>query len=513
MFQTIQNKAILAILAIAVAVSLAVLVWGLNLPLTEQHGFRQTQTAISVYWMIRGGPWLDYWTPVLGVPWSIPFEFPLYQWIVAALVNATGMGIDPAGRLVSYFWLIFSLWPASYLFRSYRFPSETPFIYAILLLASPIYLFWGRSFLIETQALALCFAMIALMRAWLLNPRIVLLLLALIAGVAGALTKITTLIPFLLLGFAMMVEQLLAERGNMRQQLVVLLGSGLIVMPGLVLAVMWNGHADAVKALNPVAAFALSDNLVEWNFGTLDQRFSLPMLGTLLRAIVDVAGRLGPVIFALSILALTRWKFLDRQMSIIVGIIYLAWILPFFVLSNLHIVHNYYQTANAALLIAALAPIYAASVKRLPAILFITLLVATVASQYVRFGIGFLPSMVHAERHTHYAIGRYLQQATDADSAIVGVGIEWSPVVPYYAERRGLLLAGLLPDVDSAALDNLGARLDGQNVGAVVVCPSPMLDNAEFAAKIAALHAGFAEKTIQRCTVYTALQNTPMLKD
>src|SRR4051812_18667811 len=98
------------LVALALAVSLAVLLWGLSAPLADLHSFRQTQTAVSVYWMLHGGPWLDYWTPVLGAPWSAPFEFPLYQWIVAALVGATGLPIDSAGRLVSYGWLLLGAW-------------------------------------------------------------------------------------------------------------------------------------------------------------------------------------------------------------------------------------------------------------------------------------------------------------------------------------------------------------------------------------------------------------------
>jgi hypothetical protein len=39
---------------------------------------------------------LSYDTPVLGYPWSIPFEIPLYQWIVAC-VSRLGLSIDVAG--------------------------------------------------------------------------------------------------------------------------------------------------------------------------------------------------------------------------------------------------------------------------------------------------------------------------------------------------------------------------------------------------------------------------------
>jgi hypothetical protein len=41
---------------------------------------------------------LAYETPVWGYPWSIPMEFPIYQWIVA-LFGLIGIPIETAGRL------------------------------------------------------------------------------------------------------------------------------------------------------------------------------------------------------------------------------------------------------------------------------------------------------------------------------------------------------------------------------------------------------------------------------
>jgi hypothetical protein len=61
--------------------------WGK--PLLDLHSFRQTQTAISAYYMV-GNPsvFLDYITPVLGKPWRIPMEVPFYQWIFARWSNS-----------------------------------------------------------------------------------------------------------------------------------------------------------------------------------------------------------------------------------------------------------------------------------------------------------------------------------------------------------------------------------------------------------------------------------------
>ena len=85
-----QDSALFTVLAVLLAiVSVHALFWlfvGLNQPIADLHQFRQTQTAITAYWIWRGGPWLAYETPVLGYPWSIPYEFPIFQYLLAALL-------------------------------------------------------------------------------------------------------------------------------------------------------------------------------------------------------------------------------------------------------------------------------------------------------------------------------------------------------------------------------------------------------------------------------------------
>ena len=87
------ENALRALLVIAFIHALGVLAVGINQPLLDWHYFRQTQTALTAYWLLKGGPWFAYLTPVLGAPWSVPFEFPVYQLITAA-VAAMGVPLD-----------------------------------------------------------------------------------------------------------------------------------------------------------------------------------------------------------------------------------------------------------------------------------------------------------------------------------------------------------------------------------------------------------------------------------
>ena len=72
-------------LAVVVAVPLAVYVAlviapTLGRPLLERHSFRQTQTALTArIFHEQGIDLLHPKLPVLGAPFEVPFEFPLFQ--------------------------------------------------------------------------------------------------------------------------------------------------------------------------------------------------------------------------------------------------------------------------------------------------------------------------------------------------------------------------------------------------------------------------------------------------
>src|SRR5258707_7658240 len=132
-----------------------VLLLGLRKPLLDLHAFRQTQTALSVYWLIHGGPWLAYETPVLGASWSIPFEFPLYQWLVA-LLALLHVPLDVAGRLVYFAFYAATLWPLWVFIRSVGLGRVAYLNTAILFMTAPLYLYWSRTFLTESCSLFCC---------------------------------------------------------------------------------------------------------------------------------------------------------------------------------------------------------------------------------------------------------------------------------------------------------------------------------------------------------------------
>ncbi|MDI1247448.1 MAG: hypothetical protein PSV13_01070, partial [Lacunisphaera sp.] len=226
----------------------------LNLPGGE---FRQAQTAVSAYWIQHDNNYaLAYPTPVLGKPWSVPMEFPLYQWTVARLSTLTGWPLTQTGRGVNLACFYLTL-PALFLLLG-RLGVPRPRRWRMLrfLLACPLYVIYGRSFLMETMAL--------MFAAWFLvgHGRTVerrhagWLAGAMLCGVAAGLVKVTTFLFILMPAFVWTLWWLWQARpgtpgGGARAMLRVAAWSlGTVALP-CVLSVWWIRHADAIKALNP----------------------------------------------------------------------------------------------------------------------------------------------------------------------------------------------------------------------------------------------------------------------
>ena len=113
------------------------------------HGFRQAQTAITIDAMRQDGFRLDYATPVLGKPWSIPMGFSLYQWLAVQVGELTGWSTAQAGRAVSLASFYLEL-PALWLvLRSIGAGRGRACLLLLPVLATPVYIFYSRAVLIE----------------------------------------------------------------------------------------------------------------------------------------------------------------------------------------------------------------------------------------------------------------------------------------------------------------------------------------------------------------------------
>jgi hypothetical protein len=431
---------------------------GWNNTLLDDNGFRQTQTAISTYYMVGQPLTLAYETPVLGPPWSLPFEFPLYQWIVAGLVAREGMPLEQTGRLVSVAFFLLSLLPANALLRRLGLTAEHRLMVHSLALVSPFYIFWSRTFLMESTALCLSLSYLAFAVSCWDRPGLNPALGVLVMGTLAALVKITTFATCFL-GVVIFLAYAAFQQQKSRR----LWAQGLLHAVPVVLALAWTHYADSVKEHNQFGQFLTARALQDWNFGTLEQRLTPENWAAIGRRLGMMVGHLGMVGVSVAGLFFARRRWLEVGFCLL-----LAFSGPLLFL-NLHVVHEYYPYANGIYLVAAVGIALVALMERGGVYrrcgFYLLVVVLTVSvGRYVRY---FHPKQSQ-NRLQEVEVARAVQQVTRPREILLIVGCDWSPEIPFYSGRRALMI----PDWKTVSLSNLSSyleKLEDISVGALVV--------------------------------------------
>ena len=451
----------------------------LQQPLIDKHEFRQTQTALSALFLQPGlQGFINYQTPVLGAPWSIPMELPLFQWLSHQLARLTGMNLSASGRLLSILFGVGCLWPASQLMRRAGLGITAVALLIALYCTSSIYLYWSRAFLMETMALFLTLVSLdtysQIRHKTLSSARAFSLLTAVLAISLslGLLVKVTTALPALILMGADWMWQsrtALQQRQKLLQQLIV--GAGLAA--AFVLLYSWTHHADALKQLNPIGAKLTSTALKDWNFGTPIQRLQPDLW------LKVVTSRMLAPIAAIPIIAGLRISNKQTR-SFLLACLFLAFA-PLLIFTNLHIVHAYYQAGNHIFLLMAVAGSAGAvldsrSRKRIEESLVIAsltiLIVANLGVFFASSGSRSDWAVSQLKTSPKLTIGKIINNQTPSTSPILVFGDDYSSAFAYHSQRRALTL----PDWDRPRLGltprdvlrDSDRYLGGQPVGAVV---------------------------------------------
>jgi len=469
-----------AILYLVFGAALVIALWaasvGWHNTILDAHELRQSRTAMSVDYMLRDGTWLLYETPVFGPPWALPFELPVYQWMVALVVHGLRLPLEQAGRLVSEGCFLACLIPAYYLLGrlSVRGPHRLAFLSPIL--ASPLYLFWSRTFMIESTALLLCLSFLALAAAYLDSGRAHHALLAAALGVLGAAVKITTFFGFLI-AFCLLVPRACGRarsgtggRGAIRVGRTL----GLLVVTPLLLALIWTWYAQAQREQNPIAASFLTTNgeLGAWAWGTLNDRLSA-------RTWVPIAGRTSDVVggcfvlpLALGGLVLARRRVVEASWS---AMLFLAVVLAF---PRLHRVHDYYAYENGLFLLAMVGWGVTGLVERggwrtAAGVVLLLIALQQGLSTYVRGRL----EVQRSNASGYLPLATFIRSTTAPDDVLLIYGQDWSPAIPYVAQRRALMDRSDRSLTSPIMLDAI-ARLDraGLRIGAMLVCGNSRSD-------------------------------------
>jgi len=231
--------------------------------------------------------------------------------------------------------------------------------------------------------------------------------------------------------------------------------------------VPWLEASDAAKRLNPIAAYTTSTALQSWNYGTVMQKLSSQLwIGTiLLQAIPESIGWPGLLVLIAGVVAL------DRRTRLVACALTGLFLLPFLLFTNLHMVHNYYQTANALWLVAALATVIDKLFDVIPRPARIALMLLCLGGQVYQSLLFYLPmERLDFSRDARMAVAQTLKETVAKDEAVVFVGCDWSPEMAFYAERRAIYIPQWVSYDD---VIKIVATPDivtgGRGVGAVVI--------------------------------------------
>lgn len=481
-------------------------------PILDQYSFRQTQTAISVYWIIKGGPWIAYQTPVLGSPWSLPFEFPLYQWLVAIVAKAMPfLSLDESGRIISELFFIGMIWPMRRIASHQERGVSLLLISSGLLMLSPIYAFWSRSFMMESTALFFSAWFVAALMDFLKAPSQFGFTEMTLTAILAAMIKITTFVGFSFAGALIVLYFAYRDRTRIAtaRQIIIYGGIAVAIAASVLMLWLWVHYSDELKSGNLVGRLYTGAALKRWNFGTLAQRESAALMEVILRRAPNEAVGLWPVVGIATLIAAVM---LPRPKLIVYCMLLGLYVAPFFIFTNLHLVHEYYQYANSIFLVLGMGYVAHALLPTRPIIAY-SFLALVVLSQMYGYWKYFYQDLTLPNRQLQILLADYLRKNTDQKDVIAGFGLDWSPEVPYYAERRALLI----PDAANNDMLNTIASnplnfTDGSRIGAVVVCPNKLSDTplkiAAYNRLIHSLTEGLTLHSVGFCNVYSAQEST-----
>lgn len=437
---------------------------GWSNPLTGHWRFRETQTAWPVRVFLENGFHIDYETPVLGAPWTIPFEFPTYQICVAALVKISGLPLEEAGRGVTLFFAYGAFALLGVLITRLSGSRAAGICSAALCLVSPVYLYGSRTFVIESTALFFTVAFVLATHEFLTRPRIFTLVLLLIAGAIAGPTKATTYCVGLV-GVVGLVARHVQQAWPFRREAMprwpLSLSFVFAILIPFFLTLAWTHHTDVLKLKNELAAFITSDALRGWNFGTWKQRLDFATWEQL-AAWINYAILGTPITWLVGLLIVVAGG-VRRDIGFILTAMFAS---GFLVFTNLYLVHEYYHYATGIYLLAlfgvALGALWdrGSFSARLGAGIAAPMLAGLMLWGYLNRN---LPDQLHADPALpELAAG--IKQATPRGSVIVVYGYEWDSTLSFYAERHAIMERNNLPPEDpriQRALSRLDRPLGG----------------------------------------------------
>lgn len=427
-----------------------------NAPITDHYAFRQTQVATVARELERGGPILDYYLPLFGPPWSAPLEFPLFQLVVAGVAKVTGLGIEPAGRLVGLFSGAFALIALARLAHLFSLSRKAQVLAVVIVGASPIFFYWSQALMIEVFTLSLSLWMAVAAAEFVKKGRIWPLAYGVPLAIGAAMAKATTFAIFAIAIFLMFAAVWLVRAYRDRSDaMAVLRRSALwlaygvvLFVPALLLAFWYIDYGDAIKEASPLTQFLTSESLKGWNYGNPEQLKKalsytvLPFRTNGPPVFMQAMGLGWIAVLAFAIIGLA----LNPRHLVLALILLCGFLAGPLIFSNLYEVHYYYWVANIVFALGFAVVGLSAGLE------FIARRIgnpwsigagAVICAGYIATAVPllhafFLSATIRGSTSLQ-VVGQVVQSVTEPDDVIYIFGYDWDPAVQYYTDRFSLM--------------------------------------------------------------------------
>jgi hypothetical protein len=332
------------------------------------HHYRQAQTAMTALYLPFDGFNLGYSTPIMGFPWTVPLEFPIFQWLAVLAEQLTGADLIVSGKTINILCHIINNFLIIQIFKRLKIDSMIVLTGLIFYNFSPFYLVFDSAFLIDSFSLFLSFTSIFFLTELLQNERIIVngsmfFLFASLTGLSKSTTFIGVLTP---ITAVLLIHQLIQQGGFVKLfrfkdlQIRKIYAVSILFLFAFVLMYKWVSYTDDIKMLNPLSSHWTSVNTISWNFGTLQQRLSFANW----KQYFTYSMLAHPVFYLLSGGGLVVFYFFSNRPEKIVGLcMFLFFITPLLIFFNLFFIHTYYSISNIIFLNFLLGLIVAVLMK------------------------------------------------------------------------------------------------------------------------------------------------------
>jgi hypothetical protein len=437
------------------------------------HEFRQAQTAISTTFIVRDQDFsLAYPTPLFGQPWSIPMEFPLYQWTSALVTMGTDLTVVESSRLVGLLCFYLSL-PALLLLLKALRPEDRvgPWFALILIVCAPAYLFYSRAVLIESMALMFSVWFLWAFVRMCQTARFGWAVAASGLGALAALVKVTTFAAWCMpaaVGGLWWSWHQRQSKGPAAWRRSVALGAVSAILPAG-LSWWWVRTADAIKQSSIATEWLTSENLQSFNLGTWADRMNWQLWAQVGEHIDQV---LSPGWFILGG-GMLGWWVARRSGKRQIVLPLMAFVGSIALFPVLYSFHDYYLFANGFFLLTA-GGLILAELRHRPNGVWLSplLLVVGATAQLFSYSNHYLPQQ-KVVSDGGSLLTELIRDTFPPDEVILVMGVDWSAAVPFYMERKAFLVRDVLGRNPDRFKRELQAGLDGEMIGGLLVRGMP----------------------------------------